>query len=145
MGGDVDLRSNHRTMVLVYRPIHCAARARRSERNCCPSWFDLRVVPETVSGLPVHYPRSDLLRLGEERESPCARCDGRSGWQSNPVHCSRRIPYDGAVLATSWPTRSSCGWVVVCANGIARRSVQRMLDLIHRGPLRKMEAGSVTA
>ena len=51
-------------MVLVYRPVHRSVGFGRAERKDGPAGQHLCRLFEALSGLPVHYYRTDLLRAG---------------------------------------------------------------------------------
>ena len=72
---NVVLRAHHRALVLVHRPVHSAESAWCSQRKRGAARRDLRVIPEALPGLPLHYSRPDLLCAGQERQGTRAQHD----------------------------------------------------------------------
>ena len=93
------LRPDHRPVVLVHRPVHRPARARRPEPDDRPPRQHLRRLPQALPGLPLHHPGPHLLRPGEERQGPRPRAPDRTRRQGDLLRGPGCLPDDGAVPA----------------------------------------------
>ena len=134
------LRPGHRPVVLVHRPVHRAARPRRPERDGRPPGQHLRRLPQALPGLPLHHPRPDLLRPRQERQGPRPRAPDRTRRQGDPSAAQGAFPLMVQYLLPAGPARHRGGRPALRAHGLARRRVQRLLDALHRGHLREVEA-----
>ena len=90
VAGHAVLRADHRPLVLVHRPVHRAAHARRQGRARGPPRHDLRRLPQAAAGLHLHRPRHDRLRAGAQRHAAGAGAARRRRRRSRARRRRRR-------------------------------------------------------
>ncbi len=106
---------------------------------------DLCFFPEIVSGLSVHNPRPHLLRASKKRQSSGTRGNDRCRWEGNFISRAGSISDDGAVSVAARPSWPGGCWTALGADGLARRRLQRLLNLVHGRSLREVETRRITA
>ena len=143
LAGHADLRAGHRPVVLVHRPVHRAARPGRPNEQIARRGSIFAAFLKLLPRVPVHHPRHDLLRAGQERQGA-----GTGAMVSRrQVRCRRsaRLPDDGQAPAAGGAARHRGGRTALGPDGLAGRRVQRLLHAVHRGPVREMEARRLAA
>ncbi len=157
LAGHGDLRSGDWVMVLVYRPVHRAARFGCAERADRPPRQHFRRFPQALPGLLVHYSWTDLLRAGYHREQvrratdrlpgPYERIDeDPADRQHRPARAeggegrgATLLPADGQGPLAGGPAGHRRRRLALGLDGLTGRRVQRLLDALHRRSLRKAE------
>jgi hypothetical protein len=135
-------RADHRAVVLVHRPVHRAARARRAQRGRGAPRHDLRRVPQAAAGLHLHHPGHD--RAGAGADGPRAGLLER-WWARRAGHPAGRaggVPAARAERDAGRPARHRRGGTAGGAHELARRRVQRELDALHDGLLPEAAPGA---
>ena len=103
VAGHAAVRADYRLVVLVYGPVHRAARPERQGRAHGAPRQHFRRVPEAVPGVHLHHSRPDGARAREDRQGPGARRhSGRAGERDRPGRSGGVSPHGEGSFAASW-------------------------------------------
>ena len=111
------------------------------ERDDRPPRQHLRRVPQALPGVHFIIPGMICFALAKSGKVPGLASHDRSRRQADrATHGPGGVPADGEAPAARRAARHRGGRPALGADGLAGRRVQRLLDALHRRPLREVEA-----